>query len=650
MKYPIYPITFSYVNGIFFANIFATQSYALFIYLISFVCLCILFYNAYIKFKFNTINSSISVFLFCWIFFSFGIVNFNNEKNFIQLEDNAYNSLVIREELKSTKNYHRYYAEILEQDNCKILLYLSNKQQRLKVGDVILDNFSYQSVPKSTDLFAFDYANYLSNKKIHYQTFLFNKVLVVDKKTDFHYYLSNLRVNLLDSFNSFYSNSDDVALIAGLLFGQKLSLSDNINSAYTNAGVMHVLAVSGMHIVIIFGFLNFILKRFTSNKLIIYTIIVFFLIVFAFLSGLSASVVRAVLMSCIFMIADVLNRKHFTTHSMVLSMLFLLVISPLFLFDIGFQLSYLAVFSIVFIYPLFQLQLKKSNIIIKFISETLLVSLAAQLGVMFLSVYYFNQFPIWFLIGNFVAIPLTSLVLILLLIQLPFNYFFPFISSILSDVISFLIKICNDFLLWMNTWSYKVIDNIFISWIDLFVYTTTIFFIVAFIRFKKIKYLFLVLVLFVCKYLYLATTVHFLNHEKMYVVGNKDRLEVLHLKQNTLFKYYNRSNVDSTSRYLNNFLVTNEESFCFDNYLDVNNSFYILDDEVLVNTKIKYDYLILKDNPIIRLDMVDGLQQCKLVIIHPNNTISRAKTWKEYLSKSKIPFHDMREKGYVIIE
>lgn len=145
-----------------------------------------------------------------------------------------------------------------------------------------------------------------------------------------------------------------MAVIKALLLGQRQDISKGLLTDYQNAGAIHILAVSGLHVGILLLILTFILRpidRFKNGKYIKAIGIIVFLWMFAFIAGLSASVVRAVTMFSFIAIGQSFQKKTLIEFSLITSMLFLLLVKPMFLFDVGFQLSYLAVFGIIWVQP-----------------------------------------------------------------------------------------------------------------------------------------------------------------------------------------------------------------------------------------------------------------------------------------------------------
>ena len=206
-----------------------------------------------------------------------------------------------------------------------------------------------------------------------------------------------------------------MGIIQALLLGQRNSISTETYDNYKDAGAVHILAVSGLHIGILLLLLQFLfrpLEILPKGRTIKLVVIVLLLWCFAFLAGLSASVVRAVTMFSFVAYALYLNRPSNTFNILALSMFFILLLfNPMLLFQVGFQMSYAAVFSIVWIYPMLQRFWTPKNSVLQKIWQLLSVSIAAQLGVLPISLFYFHQFPGLFFISNLLIVPFLGLLL-----------------------------------------------------------------------------------------------------------------------------------------------------------------------------------------------------------------------------------------------
>jgi competence protein ComEC len=275
-----------------------------------------------------------------------------------------------------------------------------------------------------------------------------------------------------------------------LLFGEKTELSKEINSNYKQAGIMHILAISGLHIALIYGIILWLTKpllRLKKGKLYIFFISLSVLWFYAILAGFSASIVRAAVMFSVVALAKIVNRQANIYNSLAVSALLLLVYNPNYLFDVGFQLSFAAIFSIVIFQPFVRKYSYDKNKIILKTKELLLISLVAQMGVLPLILYYFGQFPLLFLLANLIAIPLSSLILILGLALIPFNFLLPKLAIYLSILVNFLIEIMNNFTAWIVKFDVFIIRNIAFHEVLVLLLYLIIGTILYFIYFSKIK-------------------------------------------------------------------------------------------------------------------------------------------------------------------
>lgn len=184
---------------------------------------------------------------------------------------------------------------------------------------------------------------------------------------------------------------------------------------FTKTGVIHVLAVSGLHVGIIYLFLSWILKlkRNQVNAAWKIILLIFILFLYAMITGFSPSVSRAVLMFSFMRIGELFGKKVHTLNALAFSAFIILIYNPTELFQLGFQLSYFAVLSIVIFYPaIYGLLFFKNTILDKLWSLTA-VTLAAQIGTFPWALYVFHQFPVYFILSNWVTIPLSTLLVLL---------------------------------------------------------------------------------------------------------------------------------------------------------------------------------------------------------------------------------------------
>jgi competence protein ComEC len=230
-----------------------------------------------------------------------------------------------------------------------------------------------------------------------------------------------IRRNLFSHLQIILPDSQSFAVAAALMFGYKGELDKELRQRFSNIGAGHILAVSGLHFNLIFGIAYFLLSFLgmsKKSKIIKQLILLPVIWGFAFITGLSPSVIRAACMLSLWGIGDAFFCKPFTLNTLAIVALYMLLYNPFYLFDIGFQLSFLAVVSILIINPHLVNLYSSENKIITYIWELISVSFSVQLGVLPLSLYYFHQLPLLSLLTNLLLIPLSGILMALIPISL----------------------------------------------------------------------------------------------------------------------------------------------------------------------------------------------------------------------------------------
>jgi competence protein ComEC len=217
-----------------------------------------------------------------------------------------------------------------------------------------------------------------------------------------------------DVFRKNITDDRSYGLIKAMLLGRRDDLRSDQVDDYTTSGTVHILSVSGMHVAIIFLVISLMLgwlKRWKYGRVIYLISIVLLLGFYALVTGLPASVQRATLMCIVFVIAEVFSRKHQPMNTLCLSAFIILLFDPSALYDVGFQLSYLAMSGIFLFYEPIAGVFTPSNRLSKYVWQITALSLAAQLTTFPLSLYYFHQFPTYFWLVNPFVIAFTNVLL-----------------------------------------------------------------------------------------------------------------------------------------------------------------------------------------------------------------------------------------------
>lgn len=311
-------------------------------------------------------------------------------------------------------------------------------------------------VPKNPESLAppsfpneFDYKGYLASKGIHFRQFLGKNLLVlpVPQAYQLKFTLEHLRHYFAQVIDRYVIRPESKQIALALLLGQKESLGKEVKQAYSATGTQHILAVSGLHVAIIYSILLLPLTYFKQEGHAlrkIYLLLVMGLIwIYALMTGFSPSVVRAVVMFSLVTLGQMRKRKPSIWNILSFSALLLLVLDPGVRTDLGFQLSYLAVAGIVGLQPLILQLWSPPNRVLDYFWQMAAVTLAAQLITSPLTIHYFHTFPSYFLLANLLIVPLSYLILCA---GVPFLLlaWVPFLGRVLGAIVDFLLLLQNE--------------------------------------------------------------------------------------------------------------------------------------------------------------------------------------------------------------
>jgi competence protein ComEC len=283
---------------------------------------------------------------------------------------------------------------------------------QLYYGDELLIPAKYNAIDRPFNPAEFNYKKYLANQNIYYQAFLYPKqfaVLNTNSGNPVIAYSLRLRQRLVEKFKQNMHDTSAIAVASTLILGYKADLSNEVLQAYSKTGTIHVLSVSGAHVAIIYLILNLafgFLGSYRFGKVFKAVLIISLIWYYSLLTGFSPAVCRAAVMISMVIIGKTYNRYINTLNILALSAFFLLLYDPLFITDVGFQLSYLAVAGLIVFQPLVYKWIKFKHKWANKLWQLCSVSIAAQIITFPLSAFYFHQFPVYFLISNlFIIIP-----------------------------------------------------------------------------------------------------------------------------------------------------------------------------------------------------------------------------------------------------
>jgi competence protein ComEC len=311
------------------------------------------------------------------------------------------------------------YTAFLPEENRQIVCYFQRDSLiscRLQPGDEFLFYGEIQPFRNIGNPDDFDYIRYMYNKNFVGSTYISSDSYIKTGKVSFSpkYQALRCRQVILNFYKSLGFNDTEYAVLCALTLGYQNDLSDDLKQGFRTTGTVHVLSVSGLHVGIIYMMIAFLLG-FINRGASYYWLRPFFIIlllwVYAFITGLSPSVVRASTMLSVFCASEMFSRKSFPMHALFIAVFFMLLVNPFSLFDIGFQLSFISVFSILYLHPKASGLIKIENKYLKSVWQMFTLSMVAQLATFPVCLYYFGTFSTYFFLANLVIVPLVSLIM-----------------------------------------------------------------------------------------------------------------------------------------------------------------------------------------------------------------------------------------------
>ena len=575
--------------------------------------------------------------------------------------------LAIDKVLKPGNYHHKYVADVVQVDSKKttghVLLNIEKDSTSLlfHTGDLVFLKNKFQDIKSSLNPHQFNYKHYLKKQGINQQVYITHQeILLLDEsKVSLLRFIDAFRVKIQKSLRRYHFTDDELAVMNALLLGQRQEISKQLSDNYSKAGAIHILAVSGLHVGVILLILSLILKpleRVNNGKLIKLVLVILSLWFFAILAGLSASVIRAVTMFSAIALGQFFNKRNAVEHSLIFSMFIILLWKPLFLFDVGFQLSYTAVFGIIWIQPVLYQLWKPNFFIVDKGWQLITVSVAAQLGVLPISLFYFHQFPALFFISNLIIIPFLGVILGLGLVVLVLSYesILPlFLEGFYGDVISILNKVVafvarqESFL--FSEISFSALKMIFsylliISGFQLFLKLNT----------KRCFLFFGSILAFQCVLILEKYTI---AQKSEFIVFHKSKNSIIGIRKGSSFELYHSmdSLQISSQKLLINYKVG--ENITSQNYHKLSNLMYydkqvvlIIDKDGLYDIKeLNNPIVLLRQSPKINLQRLVKKLKPAIIIADGSNYKSYIENWNTTCKNLKTPFWTTYNQGAYVL-
>lgn len=505
----------------------------------------------------------------------------------------------------------------------KVLVYFSKEayDTTLTAGDQLIIQGRLQEIRTKVNPYDFDYKTLMRNKGIFYSIYLspqgYQKTGIQSNKVN--YIAERIRDKLTGILYKTKLKPDERALVSALTLGYRSELDRETMNSFADTGTIHVLSVSGLHVALIFYILTLFLSPFKRGKItgFVYPLLIIIsLWCYAFITGFSPSVQRSTVMFSFVIIGSILCRPVNIYNSLMASGLLLVLMDPNVLFDIGFQLSYLAIFGIVLLQPPLDNLLLVKNKILKWMWTLFTVSIAAQLITFPLSIFYFNQFPNIFWLSNFIAIPGTTIILWLTFI---FFIFSPlaFISNILAGIIQFLTHTMLVSLKWISQLPHAVNEGIIYSPFQmLLIYGLLFSFIIYGFSKTKSWFFYSLILLILFQTASLLNKFNLFNQKTVYQYHTKNSMiHCINGRNNYIIRVDNQPFDEQEIQLIQNvcyhlklnqpriILLNERKLLSYNDIVVKNNVLYFLNCHILINDQLTFHikerdvYRFIKDNP-----------------------------------------------------
>ena len=576
-----------------------------------------------------------------------------------QRDEEGFILLKVQEELRSSSYNNRFIAKILAVGDTytsgKILLYTPDSVAFPPDAELIVTK-AIQPIRSPMNPGQFDYRSYMGLLGIFDEIRLAQNdhIVFMDSQPTLMGELRILRQTIRERLMYAGLSPATIATTEALLLGQRHQLDADLYDAYKDAGAVHILAVSGLHIGILVVILKFLfqpLRRFWKGDLLQYLIIIALLWGYALFTGMSPSVVRAVALFSFIGYAWMIRRPTNMYNTLALSFFFtLLIIKPLYLFQAGFQMSYAAVLAIIWIYPRVMKLWRPRFWILKRVWQLLAISVSAQLGVLPISLFYFHQFPGLFFLSNLLILPFLGVVLVMgivliVLVLLGWNI------NLISTSYDMLIQTMNQVVQWIGSQELFIFRDVVFDLPMLILLYGLIITFVVFLGQQRFK-LFVMLAGF-------ALLIQSWIGLRSWKQHRSDSFYILHAFRHTLLleqrgttlRLFSDSSEMQHDRLLQDYQMVEGKAgisreILQNSYQWKDHRILIVDGSGIVPETIKdFTHILLSQSPRIHLDRLLRSHPSAEIIADGSNFPSFVNRWRESCQRLRRPFHYTGDDG-----
>ncbi|RYF91915.1 MAG: ComEC family competence protein [Chitinophagaceae bacterium] len=540
-----------------------------------------------------------------------------------------------------------------------VYVYKNEDSFSLKRGDTVLLTDAWQPIKNAGNPYEFDYAQYAARNNIHYQQFIpIEKIKLIGRSG---------KINIIDRVHNacmvqlakYLPDRKTLGLMQAMLIGDEVNLDNDTRQSYSETGIVHIIAISGSHITFFFVLISFCLgwirnKKYHWLKYLLALPLIWFYVLMA---GAAPSAVRAAVMFSLLAIGFALQKQPNSLNQLFATAFILLCIEPMWLYSIGFQLSFLAVLSLVLFYRHIYNWLPTSNKIVKAIWSAIAASLAAELLVAPLVVYYFHLFPLWFIVANLAAWLFMGMVLVAGILVIVCSAF-PLLAKFLGSITILLVTWFNKLVVFFQTYNPRSFSFLNVSNYELLLIYFIITTFAVFLLKKQRVLQFISIAGLIALFVLLGFNWHKASQQKrivVYNIGYKTYIELIE------GKYHIPLTNDTLAQSQYNYCVKpahiqwhawkQKPRFQHSNYYKIGNaSITIAESSPIDSAFTNVTYLVIT-HPYQRdeLKAIQDAYHPQKLIISSNLSRRQTATWINACKQAEMPVHAVANGGAFIL-
>ena len=654
------------------------------VYIITALVILMLFFllSTSLKFRFNTEwISGLSLSIICIGVGCFIAYNYNvmNQPSWIDnnYKDNQKILLTLQEPLTEKDHFYKAVAsvELIQNNNQRlktsgnVLVYIrkDSTPSYMGYGSQIVTNATLTPITNAGNPGGFDYARYCLFQGITHQVFINADQYVFISNTipsHIYFYLFKLRDNVLGSLKMFLPHQRAYGVAEALLIGYRNDLDREIVQAYSNTGVVHIIAISGLHLGMLYGsmvlFFN-LFKRKRWTKFVKPIVILIVIWGFALIAGGVPSIMRSAFMFSFILISEIINKKTKIYNTLSLSALCMILTNPFCIWDVGFQLSYAAVLSIIMYSGKIKEWFYLKNKVLQYLWQLNAVTISAQIWTFPLIIYYFHQFPRLVFISNMIVVPLSCIILYAELFLLIIATISSTIAVFAGKAVQISIEGMNWFIYRMSSMKFGIWEGLKVNPLQTILLFFLIYYIVMWLQDKSRTKLMMALaignmVLLIRCYDYISIN----RNQQKIMVYNIPKYSVIELMNGSSTISYTDTGIINGD-FTNNFHlkpahIQNRAKIMIQpaipNLILVNNKRIVVMNKPFlqkhIGKPIPIDVLIISHNPHTSLSQLMKVFDCKQIVIDGSNNMWKTEQMIKENKTLLLPLITTQDKGAYI--